>query len=678
MKALAKLKDEARKHEAKEEWEKAISSYVQVINSAEGAEGDQELPLYNRVGDLYVRLGKPADAVTFYERAADHYAEAGLYNNAIALCNKALRYVPNRLELLRKLGQFSAAQGFITDARRWYLEYAERQIKAGHLDDAFKALEDFADVHEDVEIREMLGHQLKAHARDDKAVSALQRAYSLRMQAGEHQAAERLKNEILALNPNATISADAAPARRAPAPPPEQVGWEQPGAAFVDLPPAAELGLESAAGAAFGAAIPTEPPPGLVDLPGLDVPPPAEEPGPIDLSTTDFGSVGGALDLDAGLIDLEAPGSLEPLPGLDAELPLLEEEPPVELPMLDTGMDDLPGIEVEAVAPETAELPLEHFEEEEEEPTPLPMMDFGEPSAPEPLPTIDFGQERPVAEPPPPPPTREVEPPVMEAAAPALEEPEIEARPVIEPEAEVTAQAVPEIQHIPAPEPEVAAPEPPKPEIPKAQVPKPEAPKPEAKRAEPPPAAAMETKPAAPPPAKKRAGEYVDLSSFLEEDEDDRKSSSRFVVAEKPPTGDEERDFADMLSQFKQKVSENISIDDAAAHYDLGLAFKEMGLIDEAIGEFQTAMQGGEERLKVYEELGQCFLLKQQYTVALNVLNRALQVPVSDERDLIGVYYSLARSYEELGQREEAKVAYERVVGLDINFQDATQRLAKL
>ena len=119
MKALAKLKDDARKHEQKEEWEKAIEAYVAVLKTSEGAEAEAELPLYNRIGDLFVRLGRPIDAVTYYESAADHYAEAGFFNNAIALCNKALRYLPSRLELLRKLGQFSAAQGFITDARRW-------------------------------------------------------------------------------------------------------------------------------------------------------------------------------------------------------------------------------------------------------------------------------------------------------------------------------------------------------------------------------------------------------------------------------------------------------------------------------------------------------------------------------------------------------------------------------
>src|SRR5688572_6166426 len=157
MKSISKLKDDARRHEQKEEWEKAIQIYLQVLQV--GEEGDVELPLYNRVGDLAVRLGRAKDAVRYYEQAADRYAEAGLYNNAIALCNKALRYGPDRLEILKKLGQFSASQGFITDARRYYLEYAEKRFAAGEVDDAFDSLTDFANVADDVEVREMLGRR---------------------------------------------------------------------------------------------------------------------------------------------------------------------------------------------------------------------------------------------------------------------------------------------------------------------------------------------------------------------------------------------------------------------------------------------------------------------------------------------------------------------------------------
>jgi tetratricopeptide (TPR) repeat protein len=145
-----------------------------------------------------------------------------------------------------------------------------------------------------------------------------------------------------------------------------------------------------------------------------------------------------------------------------------------------------------------------------------------------------------------------------------------------------------------------------------------------------------------------------------------------------PPTGDEEKDFADMLLQFKQKVAQSIPKEDAGSHYDLGIAFKEMGLIDEAIGEFQTALRSGQEKLKVYEELGSCFMLKQDYSIAVSVLNRAQQMPYTDETELLGVYYNLGRAHEELGQRAEARAAFEKIVAVDISFQDTTQRLARL
>ncbi|MFW5952384.1 MAG: tetratricopeptide repeat protein, partial [Gemmatimonadota bacterium] len=136
-------------------------------------------------------------------------------------------------------------------------------------------------------------------------------------------------------------------------------------------------------------------------------------------------------------------------------------------------------------------------------------------------------------------------------------------------------------------------------------------------------------------------------------------------------------DFAAMLSQFKAKVTERVEVDDGD-HYDLGLAFKEMGLIDEAIGEFQAALKGGTERLKVYEELGQCFMQKSQYNVALKVFKRALQVPYADESELLGVYYHMGQCHEELGQRAEAREAYRKVLAIDETFRDVPDRVARL
>ncbi len=80
----------------------------------------------------------------------------------------------------------------------------------------------------------------------------------------------------------------------------------------------------------------------------------------------------------------------------------------------------------------------------------------------------------------------------------------------------------------------------------------------------------------------------------------------------------------------------------------------------------------------VYEELGRCFLLKEKPSIALRVLQQALDSPHETEMDCMGVYYLLGRCHEELGNARAAREAYERVVGLDMQFQDVAERLARL
>lgn len=215
MKATTKLKDQARFHEQREEWEKAAELYLQVLRAGEESEGDVELPLFNRVGDLYLRLGRPMEAVRYFEEAADRYAEAGLYNSAIALCNKALRQVPEQLELYRKLGQFYAQQGFLPEARRWYLDFTEWQIKAGELEAALAALAQFAEITNSAEARELYGRKLAEHGRAESAVEELGRAYRLRVAAGEDGPAEAVRAEVEQID-----AAAAARLAAEPAPPP--------------------------------------------------------------------------------------------------------------------------------------------------------------------------------------------------------------------------------------------------------------------------------------------------------------------------------------------------------------------------------------------------------------------------------------------------------------------------
>ena len=133
-----------------------------------------DVALFNRVGDLMLRNGNVADAVDYYEQGVDRYSDSGFFNNAIALCNKILRHSPGRASVYYKLGKISAHKGFKNDARVNFLEYADRMQKAGKVDEAFRALKEFADLCPDQdEIRLMLADQLGKIGRKDEAVEQL-------------------------------------------------------------------------------------------------------------------------------------------------------------------------------------------------------------------------------------------------------------------------------------------------------------------------------------------------------------------------------------------------------------------------------------------------------------------------------------------------------------------------
>jgi len=168
------------------------------------------------------------------------------------------------------------------------------------------------------------------------------------------------------------------------------------------------------------------------------------------------------------------------------------------------------------------------------------------------------------------------------------------------------------------------------------------------------------------------AGGFVNLGDLLRDEEAPR--DTRMIVPEQEPTGDEEADFADMLRKFKQGIAENVDPEDYQAHYDLAIAYKEMGLIDEAIGEFQKALGSSTNRLPSYEALGQCFMDKGQFKLASSILTRALNERASDEQ-LVGVLYLLGRTAEALGNNQDALSYYQRVFVVDIQFRDITERM---
>ena len=209
------------------------------------------------------------------------------------------------------------------------------------------------------------------------------------------------------------------------------------------------------------------------------------------------------------------------------------------------------------------------------------------------------------------------------------------------------------------------------PEEPAAPAPKPAA----AKAAPAAPGRAAATRASQPVPVAEDG--FVDLGALVLE-EDDAPKDTRMRVGDEEPTGDEQKDFQEMLAQFKQGIEKSVDVEDFQTHYDLGVAFKEMGLLDEAIAEFQKALRAPEGRLRTSEALGMAFYEKGQFAVAEAILRRAVDgIPGPDDQKL-GLLYWLGRSAEAQQKGADARMFYERAMAVDIRFQDAAQRVRQL
>ncbi len=197
-----------------------------------------------------------------------------------------------------------------------------------------------------------------------------------------------------------------------------------------------------------------------------------------------------------------------------------------------------------------------------------------------------------------------------------------------------------------------------------------------------PPAEAASPPPPPPEPHKvvtagAAGADFVDFASMVLEDKAPRDTRMR-VDRREPQGDDEQREFQEILEQFKRGIDQNIESDDYQAHYDLGVAFKEMGLLDEAIAEFQKALGSPEGRLRTSEALGICFYDKSQYAISETVLRRAAETVGGGDEAKIGLLYWLGRAAEAQGKTTDAMGAYERALAVDIRFMDLSARMHRL
>ena len=114
------------------------------------------------------------------------------------------------------------------------------------------------------------------------------------------------------------------------------------------------------------------------------------------------------------------------------------------------------------------------------------------------------------------------------------------------------------------------------------------------------------------------------------------------------------------------------------AHYQLGMAYRELGLVDEAIEEFRRSAADARFTLLACDMIGLCLLAKGDAEAAIHQLNRGLSMAGRPVEEYRGIKYSLATAHESIGDLEMAASILRDLEAESPSFRDAKDRLKKL
>ncbi len=654
--------------------EAAIDQYRKVVDKF-----PNDTNTLNRVGDLYARLDRIDEAIELFNQTARHFGREGFYVKAIAIYKKIIRLDPTQIEVYEQLADLYHRQGLISEARAQYevvadyyqqqndipatvgihqkmvelephnpsrrLRLAELFQQQGQLSDAmeqYRAIASLMLAHDRVE--EAVQVCLKALEIDASDLNFIAGAVQEIRDAGHREEADRVLLAAIDSNPEAANIEQLAAAE---APPSADVQE-----AVVSEPETAAELEEAAADEAVEVEPPvTEPPPSAVveevefelDLDELAAEPPTKE-APVEAEAVApaakfvveeappaeeaIEEPAAEPEIDPRLSELLSESAVLAKYGLeDKAAERLEEALEVDPHRLDTygrliplyarGGNNSRVVELANLVLEMS-ADLETSEVADQVSTLLTEQGF----------LLEDGR----------------------FSAPAVEPEEVE-EPTAEP-----AEAVEE----PTPQPQVEAELPTTPGVDVSWLEAPTSERPEAD-------ATVEA-------LFSEEEEFFDLASELEEELLKEES----LLDEELLSPQDEQSLEEIVDGFKKGMEETISAEDFDTHYNLGVAYREMGLLDEAIGEFQLAAKDSRYLIECCSLLAGCFREKGFPELAIKWYQRALESPNITDDENLGLVYELADLYLSMGDTEAARERFVEIYGINSNYRDVVAKLEEL
>ena len=613
----------ARDFAQREDWDGALAELHRAVA------GDANNPmLHNQMGDLFLRKEDVSQACACFETAIDLYSDLGLHNNAVALCRKVIRLCPSRLEVRLRLARLRVDQELWSEATASFADYVE-QLPAQN-DAAVRALEErcreilesFPQAAPIAKILEKL-EEARAFA---AAFDIVQRLAQRAADAGDDETARRYTTKMRSLQvlvegrggdlpgkPGPVASPKTPPAREKAQP--DQPPWVEP--STVAVPARATESDQEAA------------------------PPQGSEP---ERSTATAST--SQIDVEASAPEIDpAPTALDP-PEFD--LDAAAGDPPVPEFDLDAAAGDTLVPELDFEAPQASELEREaaragmHAPPDEES--------WRRPSGHDALGTEAGSTEYDLPE------------SSLDDIAALWEPSEVQAHPTPSHPAEPVSSRSEAGHEAGVPFASRADPGPAEVEAPDSMLPRWQQ-------------EGVATGPGSTAPAPARRPAAAALPPSLRETIWVPDATCTDPELAEPREGGSVQELADVIDTFRKQMASALG-DDVAARYDLGVAYYEMGLYDEALDEFDVARTSTALRERSLEMMAACMAMQGRHSEILTLLGPVLQSHEDPGLDL-GLHYCMGVACEALGRRSEARQHFEAVARLDSSYRDVEMRLQR-
>lgn len=171
----------------------------------------------------------------------------------------------------------------------------------------------------------------------------------------------------------------------------------------------------------------------------------------------------------------------------------------------------------------------------------------------------------------------------------------------------------------------------------------------------------------------KQESDFFDLAAELQDELDEG-----ITKVHSPSKAFSDKQLESVFQEFKRGVEEQLNKEDYETHYNLGIAYKEMGMLDEALSEFGLASKDPSRSLDCASMLGLCYIEKGEYDTAAEHFKAGINTAGHTPEEYMGLKYDLATAYELKGDLVSAQSVIEGMVKKGNDFRDIKDRLKRL